>query len=145
MAVTNALGQTVTYQYTPRGELAAIRGTAAEPVNYTYDAYGRKRTMTTYRTGGGGDTTTWVYDEATGLLTEKIYADGQKTTYTYTPDGKLLTRTWARGLTTTYTYDETTGDLLLRDYSDSTPDVTFADYDDQGRRTPSLTSRVRAA
>ena len=41
-------------------------------------------------------TTTWVYDEATGLLTDKMYDDGSAITYTYTPDGKLETRTWAR-------------------------------------------------
>ncbi len=48
--------------------------------------------------GEGGDPTTWVYDEATGLLTDKIYADGNGTRYTYTPEGKLQSRTWAWGV-----------------------------------------------
>ena len=43
--------------------------------------------------------------EATGLVTQKLYADGQGPCYTYTDDGKLATRTWARGVTTSYTYD----------------------------------------
>ena len=38
--------------------------------------------------------------EATGLVTNKVYADGKGPTYTYTPDGKLATRTWARGIAT---------------------------------------------
>lgn len=140
-AVTNALGQTAYYRYTLRGELEAVWG-AIEPVLYTYDDYGRQHTLTTYRNltagteptaGTSGDTSTWIYDEAIGLLREKIYPDGKKTTYTSTPDGKRLTHTWARGVPTTYTYDPMTGDLLLVDYSDNTPDVTFADYDTFGR------------
>jgi YD repeat-containing protein len=35
------------------------------------------------------DKTTWQYDEATGLLTNKVYADGKATAYSYTGDGKL--------------------------------------------------------
>jgi hypothetical protein len=75
-----------------------------------------KVSMTTYRSLGGsqssatdgevgrgvptapqGDTTLWLRDEATGLVTNKVYADGKGPSYTYTPDGKLATRTWARG------------------------------------------------
>ena len=48
------------------------------------------------------DKTTWQYDQATGLLTNKVYADGKGTAYSYTPDGKLASRTWARGITTDY-------------------------------------------
>ena len=43
--------------------------------------------------------------EATGLVTQKLYADGRGPCYTYTDDGNLATRTWARGVTTSYTYD----------------------------------------
>ena len=46
------------------------------PVRYTYDIFGDKTTMTTYRNGisrtGGapvqGDVTTWLYDIASGSL-----------------------------------------------------------------------------
>ena len=41
--------------------------------------------------------------EATGLVTQKLYADGRGSCYTYTDDGNLATRTWARGVTTSYT------------------------------------------
>ena len=65
--------------------------------------------MTTYRdemvgrgdpTAPQGDTTTWLYDIASGSMTNKVYADGKGPTYSYTPDGKLSQRTWARGITT---------------------------------------------
>jgi RHS repeat-associated protein len=57
---------------------------------------------------------------------------------TYTPAGRLQTRTWARSvagqpLVTTYTYS-LAGDLFTVDYSDATPDVTYG-YDRQGRQT----------
>jgi YD repeat-containing protein len=73
---------------------------------------------------GAGDQTQWRYDEATGLLTNKVYADGKGPSYTYTPDGKLATRTWARGVQTTYRYT-TDGAMTNIVYSDGTPAVTF--------------------
>ena len=53
-----------------------------------------------------GCPTRWLRDEVTGLVTNKVYADGKGSTYAYTPDGKLATRTWARGIVTTYSYDD---------------------------------------
>ncbi|MFA6662220.1 MAG: hypothetical protein WCS56_04225 [Bacilli bacterium] len=81
--------------------------------------------------GLGLDITQWQYDEATGLLTNKLYADGNGTSYTYTETGKIQTRTLARGKTTTYVYNNL-GQLTDIDYSDSTPDVTFT-HDRLGR------------
>ena len=91
--------------------------------------------MTTYRdeASGVGDTTTWAYDEASGLLLSKTYADGKGLTYTYADDGRLATRTNARGIVTTYTYDDW-GQLLAIDYVDATPDIAYA-YDAMGRQT----------
>ena len=80
------------------------------------------------------DKTQWLYDEATGLLTNKVYADGNGTAYSYTSDGKLETRTWAREETTTYSYDDCCGALTNINYSaTNTPDVTFT-YDRIGRK-----------
>ena len=79
------------------------------------------------------DRTTWSYDLATGLLTNKVYADGKGPAYTYTSDGKLATRTWARGVVTTYSYDPF-GQLSSVSYSDNTPGTTFS-YDRLGRQT----------
>jgi YD repeat-containing protein len=66
------------------------------------------------------------------LLMGKVYADGKFTRYSYTPGGRLASRTWARGVSTTYTY--TQGLLTLTDYSDTTPDVAIT-YDGYGRQS----------
>ncbi len=61
-------------------------------VDYSYDEFGDKVSMTTYRDiNAAGDVTRWLRDEATGLVTNKVYADGKGPRYDYTPDGKLAT------------------------------------------------------
>ncbi len=117
---TNLLGQT-TRQW----------GNQTNPVTFTYDAAGRMATHTTFRTPvnsgsqqtipSSGDTTRWEYDPS-GVHLRKIYADNNKTTYTYDIAGRLATRLWARGITTSYGY--TAGQLTSIDYSDATPDVS---------------------
>jgi RHS repeat-associated protein len=138
--ITNALNQKTYRSYSPRGELTHTWGDTDYPVQYAYNAYGERIAMTTYRTGDddnlwttstwpsptpAGDTTTWIYDEPTGLLTRKQYADAEGTDYTYTTAGQLHTRTWARGIVTTYGYDTQTGELTDVTYSDSTPNLAF--------------------
>ena len=134
VAVTNALGNVTVYEYDLRGN-RTYEGGATYPVRYVYDVFGNKTTMTTYRNeaSGVGDTTTWTYDEASGVLLSKTYADGKGLTYTYTDDGRLATRTNARGIVTTYTYDAW-GQLLVIDYADTTPDIAYT-YDAMGRQT----------
>jgi RHS repeat-associated protein len=123
-AVTDALSNTTYTAYDPEGRVIATWG-ATYPVAYAYDAYGRMVVMATFRNeGGAGDQTQWLYDEATGLLTNKVYADGKGPSYTYTPDGQLATRTWARGVQTTYRY-ATDGAMTNIAYSDGTPAVSF--------------------
>ena len=160
--VTNALGQVTRNAYDPQGRLIATWGNTY-PVAYQYDPSGRMTAMATTRDGAVDfaalaaelangasltsigsiwslDLTQWQYHEPTGLLTNKLYADGKGTSYTYTPDGKLATRTWARGVTTTYTY--TNGSSLASiSYSDDTPSVTFG-YDRLGRQTSAIVDGV---
>ena len=134
--VTDALSNTTHTAYDPEGRVVATWG-ATYPVAYDYDAYGRMTAMYTYRGSNSltsyseicnlksqMDQTRWLYDLATGLLTNKLYADGRGPAYTYTPDGKLLTRTWARGIVTTYSYDPL-GQLSSVCYNDGTPSVAF--------------------
>ena len=139
----DALNKYARYAYNSRGQQVRVWGDTEYPVEYGYDQYGQKVTMSTFRTGTSwngeswpnpapqGDTTTWNYDEATGLLLSKVYADGNGPSYTYTADGKLASRTWARkdgqgdDLVTTYTYN-LFGELTGVGYSDSTPGVTYA-------------------
>jgi len=143
--VTDALTNTVYTHYSPEGQVLATWG-ATYPVAYDFDEYGRMIAMYTYRgtnalssyseintLKSSMDRTRWLYDETTGLLTNKVYSDGMGPRYTYTPDGKLQTRTWARGVVTTYNYDSL-GQLTNISYSDNTPAVTFA-FDRLGRQT----------
>ncbi|HMP90393.1 MAG TPA: hypothetical protein PJ991_09335, partial [Kiritimatiellia bacterium] len=133
ISVTNALSDTISTDYDEQGRMIRQSG-ATYPVEYDYDEFGRMVVMRTWRDESGTpDATYWNYDPATGLLTNKVFADGKATTYTYTSDGKLATRVWARGVTTTYSYDTATETLTGLTYSDTTPDVTFT-YDRIGRQ-----------
>ena len=131
-------GNAIVYDYDLRGR-KTYEGGATYPVRYTYDVFGNKTTMMTYRdetsrTGGSpvqGDVTTWLYDSASGSMTNKVYADGKGPTYTYAPDGKLSRRIGARGITTDYAYDDW-GNLTNIVYSDGTPTVARA-YDSLSR------------
>ena len=123
--VTDPLTNSVTTAYDAEGRIISQRG-ATYPVDYAYDEFGNKVLMTTYRDlNSTGDTTRWLYDEATGLVTNKVYADSKGSKYTYTPDGKLATRTWARGIVTTYSYNDS-GALTNTVYSDGTPSISLA-------------------
>ncbi len=151
IAEYNPEGKATRHIHNARGQVTQTWGDVPYPVRYVYDEYGRLAQMHTFRTGenwsfgmwptgleGEADVTTWHYDEASGLLAAKEYADGTRTTYTYTPSGNIETRTWARlvdgnALTTTYAYDPATSELTAIDYSDSTPDIAFA-YDRLGRQ-----------
>ncbi len=142
----------LTYAYDLEGRVVATWG-ATYPVAYEYDGQGRMTAMYTYRgtneissqseienLKSQMDRTAWSYDQPTGLLTNKLYADGKGTAYTYTPEGKLASRIWARGVTATYGY--TNGSSLASiDYSDDTPSVAFA-YDRLGRMTSAVVAGV---
>ena len=144
--VTDPLTNSTFTAYDDEGHVLATWG-ATYPVSYDYDDFGRMTAMYTLRDSSlvisnyssfithtsSFDRTCWVYDEATGLLTNKLYADGHGPSYTYTPDGKLATRTWARGVVTAYSYDSL-GQLTNISYSDNTPGVTFG-FDRLGRQT----------
>ena len=139
-SVADPLGNATVYEYDLRGRKTYEGGTTY-PVRYTYDIFGNKVTMTTYRDVGGsqssatapqGDVTTWLYDIASGSMTNKVYADGKGPSYAYAPDGKLSQRTWARGIVTDYSYDNW-GSLTNTVYSDNTPTVSLV-YDALGRQ-----------
>jgi len=135
-SVTDPLGNATMYEYDLRGR-KIYEGGATYPVRYTYDVFGNKTTMTTYRDESlgpdSGDITTWLYDIASDSMTNKVYADGKGPTYSYTPDGKLSRRVWTRGIATDYSYDGW-GNLTNTVYSDDTPTVSLF-YDALGRQT----------
>jgi len=79
-------------------------GSRIYPVEYLYDHAGRMTNMTTWQdfneTTGAGTSgsaaTKWLYDTSRGWLNQKQYADNAGPSYTYTPAGRLQSRTWAR-------------------------------------------------
>jgi len=91
--VTDALLQKSYFAYDDLGRQTRTWGETDYPQAYSYNAYGELATLTTYRDASdsidfttaswpspsGGDTTTWTYDAATGLLTRKEYADEEGT------------------------------------------------------------------
>ena len=149
--VIDPLTNDVITAYSLRGEVIGQMGVGTYPVRYEFNDYGQMSGMWTYRSTNtnytthaqlvtaGGDNTTWKYDEATGLLTNKLDAAGYGPTYTYTPDGRLESRTWARTqggglLTTQYIYQEGTLDLSQRDDGlNATYDVDYT-YTLDGRK-----------
>lgn len=107
IGITNPLGKTKRLAYDRQGHVTNIWGDTDSPVRYEYNSYGEKTKQHTFREGTGweddtwpeetsgtADTTTFVYQESSGLLTEKQDAHGNATSYTYSPGGKLHTRTW---------------------------------------------------
>ena len=118
-------GGSTTNVYLPNGLLARTSGSRIYPVGYSYDYAGRIKTMTNWSAypNTGARVTTWNYDPYRGFLSSKTYQGGNGPSYTYTPAGRLQTRTWARGVATGYGYNNA-GDLLETYYSDSTPGVT---------------------
>ncbi len=132
IAQTNAMGYVEYSAYDSRGNLTNRSGNAAYPTGYAFDDMGRMTAMTLWRDdAGAGDTTHWYYDPVTGLMTNKVYADGQGPTYAYTAAGQLSSRAWARGVSTLYAQDAL-GQVTNINYSDATPDVSLA-YDRMGR------------
>ena len=156
VGLSNAVGETAWHEYGSKGELLARWGDAVYPVRYEYRDEGQVAAMYTLRdtsvtisnyasfleNEASFDKTIWLYDETTGLLTNKVYADGKGVSYTYTPEGKLKGRMWARGqvqpaqgqvpeewvgsdrVITTYSYTNT-GELVGIEYSDGTPGVSM--------------------
>ena len=105
VSVTDPLTNTVTTAYDAEGHVVSQRG-ATYPVDYAYDEFGEKVSMTTYHDiNAAGDVTRWLRDEATGLVTNKVYADDSVAAYTYTPDGLLQCGTRPSGVWNENVYD----------------------------------------
>ena len=143
--ITDAMGGTTCYSYDNRGRKTARYGTVSQPACFSYDEADRIIALTTFRANEGditvdpsgrtdGDTTTWLYDAATGLELKKTYADGSCTVKTYDKLNRLETLTRARGIVTTYQYAPATGELVSVSHSDDTQPWFYA-YNHLGQMT----------
>ncbi len=139
--VTTPDGKQVWSAYDSRGRMVRQYGTGVQPMKWEYDAMDRIVALHTYRSSGstldtvpssGSDVTRWNYDPVTGVLLNKTYANGSKTSYAYDDWGRVLTRKQARGVLTTYGYDAATGKVSSINHGDGTPSVSI-DYDAMGR------------
>src|SRR5258707_6858024 len=139
---TRANGKKTYHSYTTRGEPCRTWGDVPYPEERIYSQYGEMVELHTFRAGSGWtqatwptgnsyDATTWIYQEHSGLLTNKTDAAGRSVSYTY-ESGRLATRIWARGVATTYLYNEF-GDPSQLYYSDATPGVYFNNYNRAGQ------------
>ncbi len=143
---TTAVPSQVHTTYWPGGQVKRTWGSRTYPSEYTYDAQGRVKTLTTWQDFAGSTgvaTTTWDYDPERGWLSGKRYHDNTGPAYTYWPSGRLKTRDWVRTvspsgsrLRATYTYNNA-GELWTVVYNDTaaarpTSPVTQA-YDRLGR------------
>jgi YD repeat-containing protein len=133
------------FEYNARGELIHKWGDIPYPEERVYSSYGELTQVKTYRGGTGwsnstwptgstgtADTTTWNFQESTGLLTNQVDALTRTTAYEYYASNLFKKRIWARGSSVTFNISDL-GDVTGLDYSDSTPDVTYASFDRTGR------------
>lgn len=143
-------GKSIYYSYTTCGQLFRTWGDVPYPSEYDYNEYGDLTNLITFRGGSGwsgstwpsnpgsGDNTSWVYDDASGALLEKIDAQGNGPTYSYDEySGRLVAQSWAREVggnpvTATRTYDGY-GDVVEQDYNDGTPSVQYNNFNRVGR------------
>ena len=143
--ITDALGGTTCYSYDMRGRKTAEYGTDIQPACFAYDEADHMVSLTTFRTDAGeittdpsdrtdGDTTTWLYDEATGLELNKTYADGSCISKTYDHLNRLHTLTKARGIVTTHAYAPLTGELVSVFHNDGTHPWLYS-YNHLGQMT----------
>jgi len=98
-AATNING-TVSFVYDQLGRVTSTTDVAGQAINYSYDANGRRTTMSF------GSTTfaTYTYD-ALNLLTKITDDARQATSYVYDATGRVTSRTLPNGVVTTYAYD----------------------------------------
>ena len=133
---SSSTGKRKQYEYDIAGRKVFEHG-GLWPIRFTYDAFGNMISMTTYtnQTCGVSATTRWLYDASSGMVTNKVYANGSVESYLYDINNRMTERMSARGIVTTYSYDGW-GRKISVLYSDETPSVTIQ-YDAMGREIAS--------
>lgn len=136
MKTTHPDGTTSEYAYNLRGRKTALYGTAEQPLLWEYDEADRMSALITFRIPRNtisvnpagridGDRTAWTYDQASGLLMKKTFADGTHEDSSYNDLGQLILSTKADGRSISRAYAPLTGELVSISYSDDTPDISY--------------------
>ena len=100
LQVTDPMGNTTSYTWTPLQELATQTSALAAVTRYTYDGLGNLTKVT----DADGHATSFTYN-GDNDQTKQTDALGKSTTYTYDPDGNLASEVDANGTKSTFTYD----------------------------------------
>ncbi|RZF29098.1 LysM peptidoglycan-binding domain-containing protein [Paraburkholderia sp. UYCP14C] len=139
-SMVDANGNTTHYYYDAAGHLTHVVNPMGEVVEYQYDAFGDVTQTLVYATRVAAGT---LASLTGGLLTDALRStftalgdDGNttRTTFSYSPAGRLLQRTDALGLNTRYTYDafgEQTA--TVREIAPNAQVRDTTDYDRLGR------------
>jgi len=121
-SITNGLGQLCRIDEPNGGNELGTVVSPNQATSYTYDTLGNLTEIVQ-----GGQTRTFIYNSLSRLLSGTNPESGTFT-YTYDPNGNLLTKIDARNIATTHTYDALNR-VTAKNYSDSSPDITYT-YDD---------------
>lgn len=138
----NSIGHIVTYSnHNGLGQAGRVVGANGDISEYTHDARGRLTNIRQVIAGVNADTG-FVY-EASGLLASRTDPDGTTTTFTYDAARRLISekRNAAAVLASgaifeemRYTYDAASNVTAVSTYADSTlKSIAYTDYDEQGK------------
>lgn len=138
----NSLGHTVTYSgYNGLGQAGRVVGANGDITDYTYDARGRVTKVRQIIAGVNADTD-YAYG-ADGLLASRTDPDGTVTTFAYDAARRLISEkrnaagALASGATfeeIRYAYDAGSNVTSVSTYADSTlKSISYIDYDEDGR------------
>ena len=125
-ALTDAKGQTTTFEYDSLGRITAEHDPLDRTIGYLHDAQGNIIS----RTDPNGHTINYRYDRL-GRLVEKSYPDGSTATFTYDAKGNLKTAA-NRHIGYTFAYDPAG---RVTKVGDSQGRVIEYEFDPAGRRT----------
>jgi RHS repeat-associated protein len=135
LSMTDAEGRITSYEYDDLGHRTAVILPLSQRSTSSYDALGELITSTDFN----GRTTTFSYD-AQNRVTDKLFQDGSKVSYSYTVDGLLdITTMFATNgqVTAVYDQDYDVQDRLVK-RTDTVNGVSLAvsnTYDLAGNRT----------
>lgn len=129
VSVTDPAG-TITYTLNGAGNPTSISAPASSgsgiTTTITYDAYGRRRTITDPSSG----TTTYNYHSTEGYLQSEKNAKNQTTSYVYDKYDRIIQKT-SPEFSTTYTYNNNLNKITGETSSNGTS--TIYNYDAKGR------------